>query len=80
MKLLKKGLAESVAREYNAMVNLLTIQDIQDRLKIKKSKAYQLVNTPGFPAIRIDSMIRVPEDKFEKWLYSYIGKQFKSGN
>ena len=60
------------------MTNMLTIKDIQERLRIKKSKAYQLVNTPGFPALKIDSMIRVPEDKFEKWINSYIGKTFET--
>lgn len=60
------------------MTRMLTIEDVQTILNIKKTKAYQLVNTPGFPSLKIDSMIRIPEDKFEEWIKHYTGKQFKT--
>jgi len=60
------------------MDKLLKVEDIQEILNIKKSKAYELVNTPGFPAIRIGAkMIRIPQEDFEQWIKAYTGKTFK---
>lgn len=58
------------------MTNLLDINDIQKALKIKKTKAYELVNSAGFPSIKIGRTIRVPEDEFDKWVTKYVGKQY----
>lgn len=48
--------------------DVLTVSDIQKILRIGRCTAYEIVNTPGFPAKRIGRSIRIPREGFEKWL------------
>ena len=57
-------------------VELYTVEDIASILKIGKTKAYKLVNTRGFPVLRLGNQLRIPSDKFENWINSYTGKTF----
>lgn len=56
---------------------LYTVDDIQKIFKCGKRQAYCLVNSSGFPKIRINRRILVPKDKLEKWINTYTGKEFK---
>lgn len=47
---------------------IITVSELTKILKISRSKAYKLVNSPGFPAIRIDKNIRIRKSDFNKWL------------
>ena len=40
------------------MKELLTVKDLQKYLGISRYKAYELVNMPDFPALRIGKSIR----------------------
>lgn len=46
----------------------LTIKDIQKHLGICRTKTYELVNSNGFPKIKILGSIRIPKKDYEKWL------------
>lgn len=60
------------------MTNMLTVEEVQEKLKLKRSKTYQLIKTPGFPSIIVgERTIRVPEDELEKWIRNYTGKKFE---
>ena len=55
----------------------LTPKDIQQILKIGRDKTYKLISTKGFPSIKIGNTVRIPKDRFEKWVNTYIGSEFK---
>lgn len=58
------------------MTKLLTVKDIQKSLQVSQDMAYKLVNTNGFPAIKIGRAIRIPEDEFDKWVKKYLYTKF----
>ncbi len=51
----------------------MTVKELQEYLKIGRSKAYELVNKPDFPALRIGSNIRIPRDLLEEWILENVG-------
>ncbi len=57
-------------------IRLLTVKDIQEMFQIKKDLAYKLVNTKGFPKIKIGREIRVPKQALKEWIKSYTNSYF----
>jgi excisionase family DNA binding protein len=53
-------------------LKLLTVEDVAARLRIGRTKAYELCNRQGFPALRVDGQIRVPEDSLRDWVLSRL--------
>lgn len=47
---------------------VLTADEVADILGICRSKAYELLNSQGFPAIRLGRRMVVPRDRFLEWL------------
>lgn len=62
------------------MTRLFTVKELEDILRIKKTKAYSLCNTPGFPVIKIGGTYLIPEDELDEWLHKYVGREFRFGN
>lgn len=54
------------------MENLLTVKDVQEKLKLGKNNTYKLINQKGFPKIIIGKKILIPEEQFEKYIMSHI--------
>lgn len=52
----------------NDLPIILTVKEIQEILCIKRAKAYDVMNSTGFPTIQIGRAKRVHRDKFIKWL------------
>ena len=52
--------------------NLLTVKEVQDRLKLGKNNTYKLVNKKGFPKIIIGKKILIPEEQFEKYIMNHV--------
>jgi excisionase family DNA binding protein len=50
------------------MNELLTLAEVQQILRIGRSKVYELAHRKDFPAIKIDRSIRVPRAALEQWL------------
>lgn len=46
----------------------LTVREMQDYLCVSRSTAYELVNTPGFPAFRIGKKILVNVERLKEWI------------
>ncbi len=44
--------------------------EVQEMLKIGKSRAYQLVQSGEIPHVRIGKLLRVPADDLERYLKS----------
>ena len=52
------------------MEKYLTVKEVAEILRMGKTTAYELVNKPGFPKIRIGRCIRVPETALKQYLSS----------
>lgn len=57
---------------------LLTPKDIQYIFRVGKNKAYELMNSDGFPTIRLDSRLYVSRAALRKWIDTYTGKTFST--
>ena len=49
-------------------MDVYTVEEIQETLKISKTAAYALVKSNAFPVKHIGRSIRVSKEVFEKWL------------
>ena len=61
---------------YASMADLplsLCASDIAEVLSISRSKAYELLNSTGFPTISIGRRMVVPRDKFLAWIDAQAG-------
>jgi predicted DNA-binding transcriptional regulator AlpA len=47
---------------------VLTAEEISNILKISKSNAYEMMNQPGFPILKLGRCKRVFRDEFFSWL------------
>lgn len=54
----------------------LTVNDIKDILGIGINRAYELVNQPDFPKIKIGKSIRIPQSKFEQFMNKLVYKNY----
>ncbi len=55
------------------MSELLTVDDLRAYLRIGRAKAYELVNEPDFPALRVGRSIRIPKDQLKLWVARNVG-------
>ncbi|HIT87040.1 MAG TPA: helix-turn-helix domain-containing protein [Candidatus Coprocola pullicola] len=54
--------------DYDALPLILDVTDIQHIMGISRASAYELVHTPGFPAVRSGRLIKVSKRAFFDWL------------
>jgi len=54
--------------QQNAEPLVHTVAELQQILRIGRVTAYQLVNTEGFPTLRLGKKILVPADGLKEWL------------
>ena len=52
----------------NSNINILTVKDVQETLKIGRNRAYNIFARADFPAIRIGKKFVVEEKAFQNWL------------
>lgn len=67
------------ARTDEIRKRFLGVKDIQKIFGIGRSKAVALMNTKGFPAIRLGRTYRVDSEKLEEWIDSEIKEQNDEG-
>ena len=48
--------------------DILRAEDIAAILRTSKSRAYDLMNSKGFPTLKLGSRLVVPKDKFISWI------------
>lgn len=46
----------------------LSVDELAATMGISRPKAYELVHTPGFPAVTVGRRIRVPVEPLREWL------------
>ena len=61
-------MAESVPQKEDFNMNFLTIDDVQNLLKLSSKQTRALMKTEGFPSIKIGSEYRVEEQAFRDWI------------
>jgi predicted DNA-binding transcriptional regulator AlpA len=54
---------------------MLTAKDIQEIFMIGKNTAYELMNSKGFPTLRINNRLYVSQSALNKWIETYSGKK-----
>lgn len=60
----------------NIDIKLYNVDDIQRIFGIGRSKAYQLLSSSGFPAIKLNKKILVEKSKLEEWVSKTSGKTY----
>lgn len=55
---------------------MLTVKDLQKKLKIGRDTAYALMHAKGFPSIKIGGRYFVTEEALIKWLRAHESKSF----
>lgn len=55
---------------------LYTVGDIQRIFKIGRNKAYRLLSSDGFPAIKLNKKLLVEKRKLEDWISKNSGKAY----
>ena len=54
---------------------LYTVNNLM-QLGLSRDKAYELMHSKAFPAIKIGGRYYVPQSAWEMWLSKYAGKEF----
>lgn len=55
----------------------ITVNELQEMLKIGRVTVYELVNAPGFPSMRIGRKILVDKERVEEWISEQIEENEK---
>ena len=61
-------MAIATVTDIKVLPAVLTVEQVQNILGLSRPKTYKLVNTAGFPTIRIGRAIRVPREAFLRWM------------
>ena len=55
---------------------LITVKEFAEEYGVGINKAYEMVNSKGFPVVKLGRKILVIKDKVDECLYSNVGKSF----
>ncbi len=58
----------TVYKNYDELPLMLSVPEVAAVLGISRAGAYELVQSDGFPALKIGSRIVVPKEKFIEWV------------
>ena len=58
----------------NEEITMYTVKDIQRIFKCSQAHAYELVNTSGFPQMRIGRKILIEKHLLKRWIDKNVGK------
>lgn len=53
---------------------VMTVKEFCDEYGIGHNKAYEIVNSKGFPMIKCGRKILIIKSKVDEWFYDQIGK------
>lgn len=60
----------------NNTIIMYGVDDIQEIFMIGRTKAYQLMSSSGFPAIKLNKKLLVEKQKLEEWISKNSGKTY----
>ena len=52
-----------------------TVQDLQRLMNLSRHTIYKMVDSPGFPRLRMGKIIRIPKKEFHVWWKKTIRSQ-----
>lgn len=55
---------------------LITVKEFIEEYGIGTNKAYEIVNSKGFPVIRLGKKILIIRNKVDEWFNDNIGERF----
>ena len=55
---------------------LITVKEFANEYGIGTNKAYEMVNSKGFPVVRLGRKILVIRDRIDEFLYNNVGEKF----
>ncbi|MBQ9166687.1 MAG: helix-turn-helix domain-containing protein [Oscillospiraceae bacterium] len=55
---------------------MYSVEDIQRIFKLSKTNTYNLINSKGFPKIRLNRRIVIPKKQLEKWIEIQSGHDY----
>ena len=64
---------ESTFTNYDQLPLFLNANTVAQVLGVSISTAYELLNDPGFPTLRVGSRMVVPKEKFIQWAEEQSG-------
>jgi len=70
----RKSMDEVRFKSFDDLPLTLTVMEVAEALRISRAGAYDLVQTEGFPALKIGSRIVIPKEKFIEWMNENTGK------
>ena len=50
---------------------VMSVRQLADEMGISLPKAYELVNQPDFPVLRVGTRILIPRETFTQWLIEH---------
>ena len=53
----------------------MSVQELAANLGVSLPKAYDLVQQPGFPSLRVGTRILIPIDAFREWLVAASNRE-----
>ena len=63
----------SVCKSYGDLPLFLNAKLVAEVLGVSISTAYELLNGPGFPTLRVGSRMVVPKERFIRWAEGQSG-------
>lgn len=64
---------QSVYHSYDELPLFLSAKNVAELLGVSISSAYELMQEPGFPVLKIGSRKVVPKEEFRDWVESFTG-------
>lgn len=64
---------ESKVKTYEELPLFLNAEMVAKTLGVSPSSGYELLNSKGFPSLRVGSRIVVPKQKFIEWVEKNTG-------
>ena len=55
---------------------LITVKEFASEYGIGTNKAYEMVNSKGFPVVKLGRKLLVIKDKVDEFLYNNVGNKF----
>lgn len=55
---------------------MLTPADLQEIFKCSKNRAYQLIHSIGFPAMKLGGRYYIDKRQLDKWIDFHAGRSF----